>query len=127
MSRSASRGFRGAVSQMAADRWAAVSSDVKDGRRPMLVAGFGDATGGWRGSSITHFEVGIASWEAKDIKQTSKSALLPAALAEGDDGADNLRLRFEPTMDGFNDLASTTTASCAPSRPSTRGRSAVRT
>ena len=72
----------------------------------MLVAGFGDATGGWRGSSITHFELGICSWEDEDVKQVSKSNLLPAALAEGDDGVENLRLRFQPVADGFDELAS---------------------
>ena len=54
----------------------------------------------------THFELGIASWENAGIKQCSKSNLLPAALAEGDDGAENLRCRFEPMADGFDDLAS---------------------
>ena len=97
---------RAAVSQMVVDHWAAVSSDVKQGTRPLLIGGFGDATGGWRGSSITHFELGICSWEDKDIKQGSKSNLLPTALAEGDDGAESLRLRFVPVADGFDDLAS---------------------
>ena len=97
---------RGAVGQMVVDHWAGLSSNVKDGSRPLLVAGFGDATGGWRGSSITHFELGLCSWESTDVKQCSKSNLLPAALAEGDDGAENLRLRFQPVADGFNDLAS---------------------
>ena len=97
---------RGALAQMASDHWEAISQDVKEGRRSLLVAGFGDATGGWRGSSITHFELGLCSWEDKDIKQGSKSNLLPAALAEGDDGADNLRVRFQPVADGFDSLAS---------------------
>ena len=96
---------RGAVSKMVADHWDAISSDVKEGRRPLLVAGFGDATGGWRGASITHFETGIASWESKDIKQGSKLNLLPTALGEGGDDADNLRLRFQPVADGYNSLA----------------------
>ena len=75
----------------------------------LLACGFGDATGGWRGSSITHFEAGIGSWESKgdaQIKQGSKATLLPVALGEGDDGAENLRLRFENVAAGFNDLAS---------------------
>ena len=97
---------RGAVAQMAADHWVGISSDVKERKRPLLVAGFGDATGGWRGSSITHFELGLCSWENTDVKQCSKSNLLPAALAEGDDGAENLRVRFQPVADGFDSLAS---------------------
>ena len=97
---------RGAMAQMVAEHWAGISSDVKAGKRKLLIAGFGDATGGWRGSSITHFELGIASWENTEVKQCSKSNLLPAALAEGDDGAENLRLRFQSVADGFDDLAS---------------------
>ena len=97
---------RAAVAQMTADHWAGISEDVKEGRRAMLVAAFGDATGGWRGSSITHFELAICSWEDKDIKQCSKSNLLPAALAEGDDGAESLRIRFQSVADGFDALAS---------------------
>ena len=97
---------RTAMAQMVADHWDGISSTVKEGRRKMLIAGFGDATGGWRGSSITHFELGICSWEDEDIKQCSKSNLLPAALGEGDDGAENLRTRFQPVADGFDALAS---------------------
>ena len=97
---------RGQLSQMVSEHWPAISSSVKENRQAMLVAGFGDATGGWRGSSITHFELGICSWEAEDIEQGSKCNLLPAALGEGDDGVENLRLRFQHTTDGFDDLAS---------------------
>ena len=100
---------RGAISSMVADRWESVSSDVKEGQRPLLLCAFGDATGGWRGSSITHFELGVGSWDSEadaQIKQGSKATLLPVALGEGDDGAENLRLRFEKLTDGFNDLAS---------------------
>ena len=73
---------------------------VEAGEEPLLLMGYGDATGGWRVASITHYETGIASW--KQGASTSKLTLLPSHMHEDDDHAPNLRSRVASSclMDG---------------------------
>jgi hypothetical protein len=82
--------------------WRALHKDVKSGRVPLLLVLTGDATGGWRGSPVTHGELGIGSFAAG--KAQSRLTLLPLFIMEGDDSAKNLRNRARPVADGYNTL-----------------------
>ena len=102
--------------------WNTLCESVPKGKKPLMFVLTGDATGGWRGSSITHGEIGIGSF-AKG-KAISKLAYLPVWLMEGDDSTDNLRARCTRRtislimMESLLDLANSSTIS---SDPPTRG------
>lgn len=70
-------------------REGAISEEVVSGTRPLMLMLFGDATGGWRGSPITHIEWGIASMQSG--LGCSKNALQPCFLGEGKDSTPTLR------------------------------------
>ena len=80
----------------------ALEPAVQAGEKPCLFVLTGDATGGWRGDSVTHGEIGIGSF-AKG-KAQSKLAALPIFLMEGDDSADNLRSRAALVFEQYNAL-----------------------
>ena len=82
--------------------WNTLCESVPKGKKPLMFVLTGDATGGWRGSSITHGEIGIGSF-AKG-KAISKLAYLPVWLMEGDDSTDNLRARAALVFEQYNKL-----------------------
>lgn len=79
-----------------------MDSGVRAGESELLLVLSGDATGGWRGSAVTHREVCIGSWAA--ARGQSKLAALPVWLMEGDDSAENLRSRGQPVATQYNQL-----------------------
>ena len=72
--------------------WEALDPAVQRQQTELMLILTGDATGGWRDSSVTHGELGIGSWEKG--KAQSALTLLPLFLFEGDDSAENLRNRL---------------------------------
>lgn len=79
-----------------------ILDEVESGEIPLDLMGYGDATGGWRAASITHFESGIASW--KQGVSVSKHTLLPSHMMEFDDHAANLRKRAKPVFAGWQKI-----------------------
>ena len=92
------------ISSMVGHYWGTGSllPEVEAGTEPINLMGYGDATGGWRAASITHFESGIASWKAG--VSVSKHTLLPSHMMEFDDHAPNLRRRGKPVFEGWQSI-----------------------
>ena len=65
----------------------------------MLIVAFGDATGGWGGEPITHFEIGIGSFA--ENRAQSKVTLQHALVCAGKDDAKTIRARARPFTDGL--------------------------
>ena len=82
--------------------WDALDPRVRDLEIPLVVIVTGDATGGWRGASVTHAEAALGSW-AKG-KGQSRLTVLPLYIMEGDDSATNLRNRAAPSAEAYNKL-----------------------
>ena len=82
--------------------WDALEPAVQEGKKELLLVLTGDATGGWRGASVTHGEIGIGSFVKG--KALSKLAALPVWLMEGDDSAENLRTRAAIVFEQYNQL-----------------------
>ena len=69
---------------------------MRDGispERPALLLLFADATGGWRGKSVTHVECGAGDWRAG--KALSRLTLDPLAFGEGKDDCANLHVMLD--------------------------------
>ena len=78
-----------AIAANVAHYWpSAIRPDVVSGEEPLLLMGYGDATGGFRGAGVSHFEHGVASFASG--RPPSKISLLPMCLYEGDDHFANL-------------------------------------
>ena len=94
----------GSIAGMVGYHWGTGSllPAVEAGKEPLLLMGYGDATGGWRAASVTHYETGIASWAARS--SVSKLTLLPSHMHEGDDHAPNLRTHGKIVFDGWQKL-----------------------
>lgn len=82
--------------------WDALDAAVQQQEKELMFVLTGDATGGWRGDSITHGEIGIGSFEKG--KALSKLAALPVWLQEGEDSAENLRSRAGRVFEQYNKL-----------------------
>ena len=79
------------VSRCASSMYSKYSSALRNdftSERPATLLVFADATGGWRGSAVTHVEAGTADW--LHGKSLSRLAIEPIALGEGKD--DNMNL-----------------------------------
>lgn len=96
--------LEGALANMVQHYWSALDPAVSRGEKELLLVLTGDATGGWRGDSITHGEMSIGSW-AKGTGN-SRLAALPLFIMEGDDSADNLRNRAASIANQYNALKS---------------------
>ena len=92
------------IAGLVAHYWSAgaLLETVTKGSEKLLLMGYGDATGGWRAASVTHFETGIGSW--KNGRSASKVTLMPCHLYEGDDHGPNLRARARNVFDGWQKL-----------------------
>jgi hypothetical protein len=82
--------------------WDAIDPEVQAGRKELQLVLTGDATGGWRGDSITHGEMAFGSFV--EGKALSKLAALPVWLMEGDDGSENLRARCARVFEQYNEM-----------------------
>ena len=91
-----------AAAGMVSHYWDALDPAVQVGANNLMLVLTGDATGGWRGDSVTHGELGIGSWRAG--KAQSKLTLLPLFIMEGDDGAKNLRNQAARVAEMYNAL-----------------------
>ena len=77
----------------------AIRRGVRDGTEKLLIVAFGDATGGWGGEPITHFEIGIGSFA--ETRAQSKVTLQHALVCAGKDDAKTIRARAQPFTDGL--------------------------
>lgn len=91
-----------AIVSMVEHYWEALDPAVIRGEKELLLVFTGDATGGWRGDSITHGEISIGSWSKGT--GVSRLAALPLFIMEGDDSAQNLRNRAQPVAACYNKL-----------------------
>ena len=62
--------------------WRAMRKDISENAKAQLCL-FADATGGWRGTAVTHVTSGSGDWAAG--RALSKYSLDPLALGEGKD------------------------------------------
>lgn len=97
------------MAKMVGHYCSALDPEVSRGDKELLLVLTGDATGGWRGDSITHGEISIGSW-AKGTGN-SRLAALPLFLMEGEDSAENLRSRAAPVVSQYT-TSSRARASC---------------
>ena len=97
------------VGGMVAFYWGSGSllPQVESGEVPLDLMGYGDATGGWRAASVSHFETGICSWDQGVA--SSKLTLLPCHMMEKDDHASNLRANAKPVFEGWQQIIKTKT------------------
>ena len=80
----------------------ALRRGVLEGTEKLMIVGFGDATSGWNGDPITHFELGIGSFGT--ARAQSKVTLLNSLLCSGKDDAKTIRTKAKPFTDELTRL-----------------------